>query len=109
MLGGYGGVTPPIFAENMLFKSIGSTLTVISLWTVGTCHLATAADATITFSGFVAPACTVTTIDSQTVLPIDANPAEYLLSICNTGQERRLIYRGSQDRDRSIQSVTIVP
>lgn len=92
-------------------KRIACILALVSVGTVGNSLRAEAEEsATVSFSGYVAPACTVASIDSNTILPSGGTPNEYILLRCNTGEEYRLVRRDAPVHDNGNEEfLTVVP
>jgi hypothetical protein len=98
----------------MSVKSIACVSALVSLLSLAASDPKASAgeSATLSFSGYVAPACMVTNLDSNAVLPPGVDPANYVLLRCNTGEPDRVVEGGSrsslQVKDNG-ELVTIVP
>jgi hypothetical protein len=78
------------------FKSISTIASLMAIGIFSNSPIAQADgdSATIRFSGYVSPTCLVSTVDHvHPLLPVGANPHDYLLRRCNTGEPDRLIRR----------------
>lgn len=81
----------------MSSKSIAWILALVSLSIVCTPRNARAEESSSqSFTGYVAPACTVTTIDSSASIPAGANPSDYVQLRCNMGELAQVFSPGSE-------------
>jgi hypothetical protein len=98
----------------MSIKSITCVSALVSLWSlaISTPEVSAKESATLSFSGYVAPACMVISLDSNAALPSGADPANYVLVRCNTGEPDRVVERGSQSSlqvEDNGELITILP